>query len=204
MITTATCAKPWLLTSCLVLVAAACAGNPQVKSIDLTQGRGVFLVVFIADPSIRMSAETQLAADLRARGIEAHPSFEDIEPITTSSAGQVQAAAKSRNAAAVAIINPVHRDGEGSAVDDPVRISPLHEDLQAFYDNSRRATPPSSDAREAMVEVDLFTLTQGTAELFWSGTAWSFDGDGAGAAIPRLSEQIADAMAQARSRVLGD
>lgn len=192
----------WLLLAFLAFSAVGCVSNQPVKSIDLSKHRGVFVVVFMDDPSLRRSAETQLTAEMRGRGIEAFPSVDDIEDVTTSSAEQVAAAARARGAAAVVIVNPMNRDGSGGALAD--RVSPQHPDLQAFFEQSRHAAARYSPGSEAILEVDLFALGDEHAELFWSGTVRSFTADGTGAAIPGLSAQIAEAMARARVRLLGD
>lgn len=197
-------ARRWLPACLLLTMAIGCATQTQVRSIDLSERRGVYLVVFVSDPGLRVDAEEQLVADLSERGIQAFASHRDIRDITTSSAPRVRAAALARNAAAIVLINPVARDGSGSLVDNPQRVSPEHPDLKAFYAYSREQRASTVDPdREVIVEVNLFGLGEDRAVLFWSGTTWSFEADGAGGAVPGLSAQIADAMAQARARLLG-
>ncbi|MCZ6710645.1 MAG: hypothetical protein O7B25_09800, partial [Gammaproteobacteria bacterium] len=47
-------------------------------------------------------------------------------------------------------------------------------------------------------EVNLFILDGEAANLYWSGTTWSFHADGEGTAIRGISETIADQLQQVR------
>ena len=188
-----------------ITFASGCAGPTQVTSIDLTERQGVYVVAYVDDERVRASLERQLAEDLAGHGIESYPSIEDIADIIASTADGVLSAADQHRAAALLVLNPVNRDGSGSVVVDPRRISPVHPDLQAMYQYSRRHAEVVYDPeREAILEVNLFAVSGGSrGELFWSGTAWSFEADGTGAAVRDLSGQIAGEMAKARQRLLG-
>lgn len=192
-----------LLACALFASVCACATQTQVRSIDLSERRGAYLIVYVPDPVLRRDAENQLVADLADRGILAFASHRDVEDITRSSPSRVRAAAMATGAAFVLLVNPVERDGSGALVDNPRRVSPEHPDLQAFYAYSRERQPPQTIGDEVIIEVNLFVLGGERTNLLWSGTAWSFEADGKGRAVPGLSQQIADAMAQAKAELLG-
>lgn len=190
-------------SSVLVVLACAagCVSQAPVRRIDLTERQGLYVVAYVEDAAVRGDIERQLVADLIDQGIRAYPSAEDFEHITSTTAERVFTAADRRRAVAVLVLDPVNRDGTGSIVADPRRISPAHPDLQALYDYSRSNRQAYDPTKEAVVEANLFTMDGG--ELFWSGTAWSFAADGTGAALRELSGQISEQIAEARARLLG-
>jgi hypothetical protein len=185
----------------IALAGAACVSEQPVRRIDLTERQGLYVVAYVADASIRADIEQQLVADLRARRMRAYPSSDDFEDITSTTAEGVFTAANRRRVVAVLVLDPVNRDGTGSVVANPQRISPTHPDLRALYDYSRDHRRAYDPNQEAIVEANLFAMDNG--ELFWSGTAWSFAADGSGTALRELSGQITDAIAAARARLLG-
>ncbi len=100
----------------------------------------------------------------------------------------------------VIVINQVSRDATNSVVRNPERISPAHPDLQAFYDYSRGRQPVVEQGQEVFAEVNLFVLDGDKANLFWSGTTWSFQADGQGTAIRGISETIANQLEKVRDQ----
>ncbi len=88
---------------------------------------------------------------------------------------------------------------------DPARVSPEHPDLQAFFAHVRgQANGTVEPAAEAVVEVNLFLLQDGSAQLFWSGAALTTAVDGKGGGLRDLSGQVADALKRAQRRLRGD
>jgi hypothetical protein len=185
----------------ILLAVGGCAPQQQVTRIDLTQRQGVYVVAHVEHEIIRAGMERRLREDLAAWGMRAYASVDDFDDVTSTTAERVFTAADRRRAVAVLVPDLVNRDGTGGIVDDPRRISPAHPDLRALYEYSRSQGRAYDPNREAIVEANLFNLEGG--ELFWSGTAWSFEADGSGAAIRELSSQIAAALAEARAHLLG-
>ncbi len=192
------------LRDALVLMVLACCGGcasqPQVKSIDLTEREGIYVLAYVEDESARAHIERQVVDDLTARGMRAYPSVDDFDDIASTTAERVFTAADRRRAVAVLVLDPVNRNNTGSVVGNPRRISPTQPNLQALYDYSRSRMQTYDPTKEAIVEANLFVADGG--ELFWSGTAWSFAADGSGTALRELSGQITDALADARARLL--
>ncbi len=193
-----------LALACLTGLFGACASKTEVRSIDLTRQTGAYVVAYTPRTSVRLAVEQQLIADLAERGMTAFPSSADFPDITTSTSEQILQQANAHRALTVLVINRVASGGVASPVRNPARISPEHPSLRAFYEYSRRQAGAHYDPeREAVVEVNLFLIQDSNAELFWSGTVWSFAADDSGDAIRALSAQIADQLDQVRRTVRG-
>jgi len=188
----------WILLALGVFALSACTTQTTVIRADLTKGAGVYVVGYTPDPAIRTGIEEQLVADLRARQMIAYPSHVDIPDITASSRSEVIASANAKQVIGVIVINQVAADAADSIVQDPRRISPIHPDLQAFYAYTKDREQTFDAAQRVFAEVNLFILDGEVANLFWSGTTWSFHADGQGTAIRAISETIADQLAQVR------
>jgi len=189
----------WVALGLGVLALAACTTKTTVIRADLTKGEGVYVVGYSADPAIRTGIEEQLVADLRARNIVAFPSHVDIPDITASNRAELIASANARAVIGVIVINQVAADASDSIVEDPERVSPTHPDLQAFYAHSKSQEQTLDLGQRVFAEVNLFIVDGAVANLFWSGTTWSFHADGEGTAIRGISETIADQMQQVRA-----
>lgn len=183
-----------------LLLVAGCATKTTVVRADFTQGEGAYVVGYSEDPVIRTRVEEQLVEDLRAREMIAFASHPDIPDITTSSRYELIAAARKRGVISVIVINQVSSDATDSVVRNPERVSPTHPDLQAFYDYSRGRQADVGPGQEVFAEVNLFVLDGDKANLFWSGTTWSFQADGQGTAIRGISETIADQLQKVRDQ----
>lgn len=189
----------WILLGLGVIGLAACTTKTVIR-VDFTKSAGAYVVGYTADPVIRIRFEEQLVADLRARELIAYPSHVDIPDITASNRGELIASANAREVIGIVVINQVAADASDSIVQDPKRVSPTHPDLQSFYAYSegQQQTPLDPDQR-VFTEVNLFILDgEEVANLFWSGTTWSFHADGQGTAIRGISETIADQLLQVR------
>jgi hypothetical protein len=188
----------WTLLWLSVVVLAACTTKTTVIRADLTKGEGAYVVGYTPDPAIRTAIEEQLVADLRARDMIAYPSHVDIPDIAASSRKELIASANERAVIGVIVVNQVAADASDSIVQDPQRVSPTHPDLQAFYAYSKDREQTFDPDQRVFAEVNLFILDGDIANLFWSGTTWSFSADGQGSAIRSISEMIADQLQQVR------
>ena len=187
-----------MLLGLSVVMLAGCAAKTTVIRADFTKGAGVYVVGYTPDPEIRTGIEEQLVADLRAREMIAYPSHVDIPDIAASSRKELIASANERSVIGVIVINQVAADASDIIVQDPQRVSPTHPDLQAFYAYSKDRKQTFDPDRRVFAEVNLFILDGDIANLFWSGTTWSFSADGQGTAIRGISETIADQLRQVR------
>jgi hypothetical protein len=188
----------WILLGLGVIALSACTTQPTVIRADFTKAAGVYVVGYALDPAIRTGIEEQLVADLRARQMIAFPSHVDIPDITASNRSELIASANARQVISVIVINPVAADASDSIVEDPNRVSPTHPDLQAFYAYSKSQQQTFDPSQRVFAEVNLFILDGEAANLYWSGTTWSFHADGEGTAIRGISETIADQLQQVR------
>jgi len=187
----------------IVGLASACASAPTVNRVDLTEVSGVFVVAYSSQADLRTAMEDRLVADLSARSMTGFASHVDILDVTQSSPEAVISAAQRRRAAAVLVVNQVQADSPPVIV-NPARVSAGRPDLQAFFAQVRNALPaPMDPTHEAIVEVNLFLLNQGSATLFWSGAALTRAADGSGAGLEDLSSQIADALDRAQRQLRG-
>ena len=190
----------WIVLGLSVAALAACGTKTTVIRADFTKGSGVYVVGYTADADIRTAMENQLVADLEARDIIAHASHEDIRDITSSSRNQLIASANAKAVIGVVVINEAAADASDSIVQDPRRVSPAHPDLQAFYTYSKSVSKSqeqtSASDQRVFAEVTLFIVDGKIANLYWSGTTWSFHADGQGGAIRGISETIADQLKQ--------
>lgn len=189
----------WMLMLAAAAALAGCASKTTVIRADFTKGAGVYVVGFTPDPAIRTAMEEQLVADLRAREAIAYPSHVDIPDITASNRDELIASARARSVIGIIVINQATADASDSVVQNPQRVSPAHPDVKAFYRYSKRQQQAALDpSQRVFAEVNLFILDGDLANLFWSGTTWSFHADGQGGAIRGISETIADQLQQVR------
>ncbi len=184
----------------LVLLLTACTTQTTVIRADFTQGEGALIVGYAADRAIRVAIEDQLVGDLTARNMVAYPSHPDIADITASNRDQLIALARAKKAVSVLVINQVASDASDSVVQNPERVSPNHPDLQAFYHYTEAHQPAAPQVGQSVLaEVNLFVLDGDKANLFWSGTTWSFQADGKGTALRDISALVADQLQQLRT-----
>lgn len=189
-----------LVTTAAVVLLCACTTAPDVIRTDFTKNKGVYIVGFTPDPAIRRQMEDQLTADLQARNIVAHPSYGDLPDISTTTRDSILRAANAKQTVAVLVINQVVADADGS-IDNPVRTSPEHLNLQAFYDYSKSVQESYDSQQAVFAEVNAFLIDGENTRLFWSGTTWSFQADGAGGAIRGISETIANEIEKIRDQM---
>lgn len=183
----------------------ACVTETNVIRADLTQRQGVYVVGFTEQADIRANLEDQLVHDLTAKNIIARASYTDISDITRSSREEIIEQTSARKLLAVLLINQVAADASDSVVADPNRVSPMHPDLQAFYEhaNAERPQPPGVKQR-VFAEINLFIVDGEQANLFWSGTTWSVNADGRGGAIKDVSQVVVEQLATVRSQFVAD
>lgn len=188
-----------LILTLTLFACAACSTQTTVIRADLTKRAGLYIVGYTADTVLRTAMEDQLASDLRARDLVGYTSHLDIPDITASTVDELKAKANGRAAIGVVVVNEVAADASDSVVTHPDRISPLHKDLQSFYEysKSREPRPPDPD-QQVFAEVNFFVLDGQTATLVWSGTTWSFRADGQGTALRGISELIANELVKVR------
>jgi hypothetical protein len=186
------------LSACIGLL-SACAGQTQVFSTDLTTQSGVYILGYTTNSAIRIAMEDQLVADLARQDMLAWASHNDLPDLQRITPPDVVAAANGKQAIGVVLINQVAADASDSVLSNPDRVTPLHPDLQAFFqeahaemeDNVEPGTP-------VFAEVNLFLVDGAATRLYWSGTTWSFHADGNGTAIREISATIATQMRNAR------
>lgn len=189
----------WLPMAAAMLL-SACATQTTVIRADFTQGEGALIVGYATDPAVRIAIEDQLVDDLTARNMVAHPSHPDIADITTSNREQLIALARAKKAVSVLVVNQVASDASDSVVQNPARVSPNHPDLRAFYDYTEANQPVAPQVGQSVLaEVNLFIVDGDKANLFWSGTTWSFRADGQGTALRDISALVADQLQQVRT-----
>jgi hypothetical protein len=191
----------------LALWLSACASTPQVSRIDMTEVKGLFVLVYALDPAVRLAAEQQIVNDLHVRNMTAYASHADLHDLDSITPLAVASAARARRAAAILVVNQVTADGAERVVADPGRIAPEHPDLQSFFayarDRSADTTAGTADpSLELIAEANLFLLQDVRATLFWSGAAWTRAADGPGG-LQALSQQITDALQRAQRELLG-
>ncbi len=180
-----------------VLILSACVTQPDVIRTDFTQNAGAYIIGYTTDAGIRRAMEGQLVQDLKDREMIAYPSYPDLPDIRLTTRENVLAAAHAKKTVAVVVINQVVA-GEDGVIDNPIRISPDHPDLKAFYDYTRTLEENLERNGEVFAEVNAFLIDGDKTRLFWSGTTWSFHADGKGGAIRGISETIANEMAKIR------
>ncbi len=188
------------IVTTLVLILTACVTQPDVIRIDFTQNAGVYIIGYTTDVRIRRAMEDQLVRDLKDREMIAYPSYPDLPDIQMTTRKNVLAAAHAKKTVAVVVINQVVA-GEEGVIDNPIRISPDHPDLQAFYDYTRTLEENQEPDGEVFAEVNAFLIDGDKTRLIWTGTTWSFHADGAGGAISGISETIANEMRKIRDEM---
>ena len=189
-----------VITTAAIVSLCACATAPDVIRTDFTKNEGVYIVGFTSNAAVRRQMEDQLVTDLYARNIVAHPSYSDLPDISISSRNSVLQAANAKHTVAVLVINQVVADAGGN-IANPVRNSPDHLDLQAFYNYSKSVEESYDSTQEVFAEVNAFLIDGEKTRLFWSGTTWSFQADGAGGAIRGISETIANEIEKIRDQM---
>ncbi len=189
-----------ILAVCLL---TGCAAAPDVIRTDFTQNEGVYVLGYTTNVDIRRAMEDQLVQDLNARDIVAYASHHDLPDIGTTTREGVLAAANAKRTVAVVVINQVV-PGEDGVIDNPLRISPLHPDLQAFYEHTKNVEENYDADREVFAEVNAFLIDGQKTRLAWSGTTWSFQADGAGGAIRGISETVANELRTVRDEFRSD
>ena len=185
-----------LLTLALCLL-TGCVAAPDVIRTDFTQNEGVYVLGYTTNVDIRRAMEDQLVQDLNARDIVAYASHHDLPDIGTTTREGVLAAANAKRTIAVIVINQVV-PGEDGVIDNPLRVSPLHPDLQTFYEHTKTVEENYDADREVFAEVNAFLIDGQKTRLAWSGTTWSFVADGAGGAIRGISETVATELRKIR------
>lgn len=192
-----------VITLALFLIVSGCAGKTEVTSYDFSKRGGVYVVGFTADETIRRGVEDQIAADLRSRDMVAFVSYEDFPSLSSMSRNTLIDAANDKEALAVMVVNQVVA-GEDGVIDNPVRITPEHPDLEAFYQWTKSVERDFDPDNEIFAEVNAFLIEGKRAKLVWSGTTWSFEADGEGGAISGISANIADELGQIRDALRAD
>lgn len=190
------------LTSFVFLICSGIAGcaSTEVFHTDLTRQAGVYVLGYTTDVRIRQALETQLVAALGERDIMAWPSHADLPELAQLAPGDIIAAATRHQAVGVILVNEVAADASDSIVENPQRVTPLHPDLQAYFQESRdELIDDHATDTPVFAEVNLFLLDGDVSRLFWSGTTWSFHADGQGTALRGISTTIADQLAAARA-----
>lgn len=183
----------WIPIGLIAFLLAACSTQTTVLRADFSKRAGIYVVGFAQNPAVRTAMENQLVNDLTSRDILAFASHSDIPDITLSSRSQLLSMANAKQAIGILVVNQAAADASDSVVQNPQRVSPKHADLRAFYDYTKanQAEPIQPDQR-VFAEVNLFILDGDLANLFWSGTTWSFHADGEGTALRGISELIAN------------
>lgn len=190
-----------LFLTLIILTLTACKIQTSTVTADFRHQKGIYVVAYTADRSIRERVEDQLADDLRLNKMIAKTSFQEIEDVTTSSPAKVIQKANDAHLLAILVINQVGADGSNNIVKDPKRISPMHPTLQEFYAYSKQNFAQTIEQnQEVFAEVNLFVLDKGEAKLVWSGTTWSFQADNKGTAIRDISKTVASQLAKLRDK----
>ncbi|MCZ6855539.1 MAG: hypothetical protein O7G86_16640 [Gammaproteobacteria bacterium] len=183
-----------------MLILAGCVSPPDVIRTDFTKNAGAYIIGYTTDSGIRRAMEDQLVQDLEDRQMIAYPSYPDLPDIRLATRKNVLSAALAKKTVAVVVINQVVA-GEDGVIDNPIRISPHHPDLRAFYDYTRTLEDNPEPDGEVFAEVNAFLIDGDKTRLVWSGTTWSFQADGAGGAISGISETIASEMGKIRDKM---
>jgi hypothetical protein len=143
--------------------------------------------------------EDQLVADLAERNIVAHKSYRQLPDLRDITGKALVAAARGERAAALVLLSPVAAD-ENKRLDSPLRRSP-EADPEAFYEYTRWAEANIDPSGPVFAEVNAFAIIGNEPVLAWSGTAWSFEADGAGGAVREISQEVADELVKIRNMV---
>jgi hypothetical protein len=181
----------------MLAAAWGCGTTTTVETYDFSQRAGLYVLGFSADSALRRTLENRLVEDLQARGMVGFASHIDLPDVDATSRRQVIDAANAKSAVGVLLVNEAIPDQDG-VIDNPMRISPEHPDLRAFYEYTKSVERRTHSTGAVFAEVNAFLIDGETAKLVWSGTTWSFRGDGQGGAIPGISSQIADELSDAR------
>ena len=118
-----------------VFLLTGCARSDIIRT-DLTRNEGVYVLAYSTNGDIRRAMEDQLVADLNEQAMVAYASYRDLPDIASTTRDDVLAAANAKRTVAVIVINQVV-PGEDGVIDNPLRVSPLHPDLQAFYAHTK-------------------------------------------------------------------
>lgn len=192
----------WLLAALSLtgwLTPLAAAQEASTTALGMRAEEGVYVVAYITDDGARRSMEDQLVADLAARRIIAHKSYPELPDLRAIDGKGLLSAARAKRVAAVVVVSPVAAD-ENKRIDSPLRRS-AEPDPEAFYEYTQWAEANLDLGGPVFAEVNAFAIIRNEAVLAWSGTAWSFEADGAGGAIRDISEEVADELVKIRNVV---
>jgi hypothetical protein len=186
-----------LILACTAFALTGCATNTELTTYDFSQRTGLYVLGYTTDESVRRTMEKRVVADLAARDMVGFASYEDLPNLTQTNRSAIISAANDKKAVAVLVINQVV-PGEGGLLENPLRISPDHPDLQAFYTYTKSLERQPNPTNQVFAEVNAFLIEGDNAKLVWSGTTWSFRADGKGGAIPGISSSIAEEVSHIR------
>ena len=193
--------QTFALLAVMVSLTAGCASRSDVVSYDFSKRSGVYVLGYTTDESVRRGIENRLVEDIKARDMTAYASHLDLPEIPATTRRNVLDAANRRNALAILVVNEVVAD-EAGVIDNPLRVSPEHPDLAAFYEYSASIERDFEPAEVVFAEVNAFLIEGDRGRLVWSGTLWSFNADGEGGAISGLSSNVADELSAIRDALL--
>ena len=191
----------YALIAAMASLIAGCASRSDVVSYDFSKRSGVYVLGYTTDESVRRGIENRLIEDIQARDMTAYASHVDLPEISATTRRNVLDAADRRNALAVLVVNQVVADEEG-VINNPLRVSPEHPDLAAFYEYAASIERNFDPAKVVFAEVNAFLIEGDRGRLVWSGTVWSFNADGEGGAISGLSSNVADELGAIRDALL--
>ncbi|MEM6301149.1 MAG: hypothetical protein AAF749_05360 [Pseudomonadota bacterium] len=173
----------FLLTSCSTTIDEAASQSANSK--------GMYVFTYAKTDTIRIAMEDRLVADLQQQGITAYASHHDLPSFDLIDRQAVLDAASDKNSLAILLVNRV-APGQPSLLQQGNRVSPQHPSVKAFFEYTRDLEEAPAQESTVLVEVSGFLIKGNKAELVWSGTTWSFEGDGKGGAISGISTTIAD------------
>ncbi|MEO0436141.1 MAG: hypothetical protein AAF098_04475 [Pseudomonadota bacterium] len=174
-----------------ILLLAACSTRIDPTALPGVDGNGMYVLAYAKEQRIRRAMEDRLVSDLQTQGITAYASHRDLPSFGDIDRGAVLAAAKSKNALAILLVNRVI-PGQESLLKTSDRITPEHPNVKAFFEYTRDLEVSPAPDSTVLVEVSGFLLEGDSAKLVWSGTTWSFNGDGSGGALVGISTTISD------------
>ncbi len=185
----------------MISLFAACTSKPDVVSYDFANRSGVYVLGYTTNEGIRRAIENQLVEDIRGRDMTAFASYVDLPVIAGTTRDSVLDAANKHNMLAVLVVNQVEA-GEDGVIDNPLRVTPEHPDLNAFYEYTRSVERNFDPGKVVFAEVNAFLIEGERGRLVWSGTTWSFNADGKGGAISGMSDNVAAELSEIRDALL--
>lgn len=187
-----------LVLACFSLIGSVVPADETARD-KMALEEGAYVVAYITDDAARRTMEDQLIADLAARQITAHKSYDELPDLRAIDGQVLLRAAKAKRVAAVVVVSPVAAD-ENKRLDSPLRRSD-NPDPEAFFEYTRWAEANLDLTGPVFAEVNAFAIIRNEAVLAWSGTAWSLDADGEGGAIRDISKEVADELLKIRNVV---